>query len=387
MESVRIGIVGMGNMGSSHARYLRQGDISRCTLTAVCDTISERIEPFRNTDIKTYTDSKELIRSGEVDAVLIATPHYDHTTIGIDAFEQGLHVLVEKPISVHKADCERLISAYEAAGDRIFGAMFQMRTEPVYQRIKALIDNGELGDIQRTSWIVTSWFRSNIYYASGGCRATWKGEGGGVLLNQCPHNLDLFQWFCGMPTKVRAFCGFGKYHPIEVEDEVTAYFEYPNGATGTFVTSTGEAPGSDRLEIAGDRGRLLYENGKLTFIRNEIRTSDYTKTTTEPFGRPPVWHVDIPITGPRGGHAVITQNFVDAILDGKPVLAPAVEGIHSIEIANAMLYSAITDTTVELPLDGVAYEAHLKKLIAESTFKKDTVDAPGPSSDMAKSFR
>ncbi len=247
MKKVRLGIIGVGGMGLYHARYLLDGKVDRCELTAVCDVDPARLQQFdKHAGIKQFTDSRTLIRSGKVDAVLIATPHYSHTTIGIDAFKNGLHVLVEKPISVHKADCERLIAAHTDK-KLVFAAMFMLRTSPLYKNVKRLLDDGEVGRLTRVSWLVTSWFRTETYYASGGWRATWKGEGGGVLLNQCPHNLDLLQWFCGMPSRVRGFCSFGKYHDIEVEDEVTAYLEYPNGATGVFVTTTGEAPGTDRL--------------------------------------------------------------------------------------------------------------------------------------------
>jgi len=383
MKSVRLGIIGVGGMGSSHANYLHKGEVGRCELRAVCDIDPDRLKPFK--DLKTFTDSRKLIRSGEVDAVLIATPHYFHTTIGIDALDNGLHVLTEKPISVHKADCERLIAAHKRNPKQVFAAMFQLRTVPVYKRIKKLIADGELGRIERTSWIVTAWYRTEAYYASGGWRATWKGEGGGVLLNQCPHNLDLFQWIAGMPCRVRATCNFGKYHDIEVEDEVTAYLEYRNGATGMFVASTGEAPGTDRLEIAGDRGKLVYEDGKLDFLRNEVSARKFSKTAKGSFDRPEAWNIEIPVRDARNGHSVVTQNFVDAVLDGALLIAPAEEGIHSVELATAMIYSSLTDKTVELPLDGKAYERKLKQLIAKSTFKKKGVRQV--QSDMSKSFR
>ena len=232
---VRMGIIGVGGMGRYHASLIRENELPRCRLTAVSDTDSRALEKWDG--VKTFADSRELIRSGEVDAVLIATPHYAHTTIGIDALEQGLHVLVEKPISAHKNDCEKLIAAHT---DKrlVFAAMFNQRTDPHYNRIKKLIDDGELGALQRVNWIITEWFRTEAYYASDKWRATWKGEGGGVLLNQCPHNLDVWQWICGVPKRVRAFCAFGKYHDIEVEDDVTAYVEYENGATGHFITTT-----------------------------------------------------------------------------------------------------------------------------------------------------
>ncbi len=344
-----------------------------------------RLEKFKGEDLKLYDDSAKLIRSGEVDAVIIATPHYAHTTVGIDAFENGVHVLVEKPISVHKADCERLIAAYKKSKDLKFSAMFQMRTRPVWKKIKALIDSGELGEIVRTNWIITGWFRSQSYYDSGGWRATWKGEGGGVLLNQCPHNLDLFQWLCGLPVRVQAFCGFGKYHDIETEDDVTAYFEYANGATGVFIASTGEAPGSERLEIAGDRGKIVLEDGKIKFTRTEVSVKEFTKTDPGRFRRPEVWNIDVPFPDEKSGHYMITQNFVNAILDGEPLIAPAEEGIHSVEFANAMLYSAWTGKPCDVPIDAAAYAEKLSELAAgskfEKTVKKSTED------DFAKSFR
>ena len=219
MNKVRIGIVGLGNMGRFHADYLLKGEVQNAVLTAVSDTFTRNLDFYRG-KVAVFEDCSQMIRSGMIDAIIIATPHYLHTVLGIDALENGLHVLTEKPISVHKADCERLIAAHQKPG-QIFAAMFQLRTDPKFAKIKHLIDSGELGQIVRINWINTDWFRTEAYYASGGWRATWKGEGGGVLLNQCPHNLDLMQWFFGMPSKVRGFCQLGRYHDIEVEDEET----------------------------------------------------------------------------------------------------------------------------------------------------------------------
>lgn len=383
MDKVRIGIVGVGGMGSHHAGYLSRGEVKGAELVAVCDIDESKLGRWEG--VRDFTDSRELIRSGLVDAVIIATPHYDHTTVGIDAFQQGLHVLTEKPISVHKADCERLIAAHKASSDKVFSAMFQMRTANLYKKVKKLIDSGEIGEISRVAWIVSDWFRTEAYYASGGWRASWSGEGGGVLLNQCPHNLDLMQWFFGMPSKVRAFCKFGAKHDIEVEDEVTAYLEYPNGATGVFITTTGEAPGTNRLEIAGDRGRLVIEGGAIKFTRNEMLASEFRVTSKQSFAVPEVWHVEIPFRAGGGKHIEITQNFVDAILSGSELIAPAEEGIKSVELANCMLYSAWTDATVNLPLDSAAYEAALKERIASSRYVKKTEDIGGQ--DMNASFK
>ena len=382
MEKVRIGIVGLGNMGRFHADYLLKGEVTRAELTAVSDAFEKGLEPYKG-KVETFLRCDEMIRSGKIDALIIATPHYFHTLQGIDALEQGLHVLTEKPISVHKADCERLIAAHKKPG-QVFAAMFQLRTDPKFEKIKKLISTGELGEIVRVNWINTDWFRTEAYYASGGWRATWKGEGGGVLLNQCPHNLDLLQWFCGMPSKVRGFCQIGKYHDIEVEDNVTAYLEYPNGATGVFVTSTGEAPGTNRLEIAGTRGRLVFENGKITFTRNEQDMKKFCEESKIGFAKPEVWEINIPYENTGAQHKRITQNFVDAILDGKPLIAPAEEGIHSVELANSILYSSLTNQTIELPLDSAAYEAKLKDLIVHSTHVKKVREVD--SGDFSKSF-
>jgi predicted dehydrogenase len=381
MNKVRIGIVGLGNMGKFHADYLLNQKVSRAELTAVSDAIPAHLERYQS--LATFGRSEDMIRSGLVDAVMIATPHYLHTTIGIDALERGLHVLVEKPISVHKADCERLLAAHQDP-KLVFAAMFQLRTDGKFKRLKQLVSNGELGELFRVSWIISDWYRTEAYYASGGWRATWKGEGGGVLLNQCPHNLDLMQWICGRPSKVRGFCQLGRYHDIEVEDNVTAYLEWPNGATGVFITSTGEAPGTNRFEICGDRGKLVLEQGKIAFTRNEIPMREFSRTAKAGFARPEVWNIEVPYEGASPQHHEITQNFVDAILDGKPLIAPAAEGIYSVEMANAILYSALINDTVLLPLDGQAYERKLNQLIAESKFQKKAVQAT--AEDFTKSF-
>ncbi|AIE86857.1 Gfo/Idh/MocA family protein [Fimbriimonas ginsengisoli] len=376
---VRLGVVGLGNMGSGHVAQMSK--VQRCELTAVCDIDEAKLAKYPQ--FKQFGDSREMIRSGDIDAVLIAVPHYDHTTIAIDAFENGVHVLTEKPVAVHKADAQRMIDAH-AKTNLVFGAMFNQRTDPHYQEIRRVVRSGELGEIQRTNWIITNWFRTATYYASGGWRATWRGEGGGVLLNQCPHNLDLFQWICGMPSRVRAYCGWGKYHDIEVEDEVTAYLEYPNGATGVFVTTTGEAPGTNRLEIVGDRGKLVYEDGKILFTRTNQSVREVLETSPESFASVPTSVTEIEVDGYGGQHVEMVQNFVDAILDGKPLLAPAPEGIHSVELANAMLFSAWTDRTIDIPLDAAAYEAALKEHIATSRYEKKAVVAA--EVDLSKSW-
>jgi predicted dehydrogenase len=384
MNKVKIAVVGIGNIGTLHLRNIENEP--KVELTAVCDIVPEKADAAAaKYGVKAYYDSDALLVDKVCDAVIIGTPHYDHTTIGIAAMDAGHHVLVEKPISVHKADAERLIAAHKRNPETVFAAMFNQRTDPYYQKIRHIVTSGELGKLLRVNWIITSWFRTQTYYDSGGWRATWGGEGGGVLLNQCPHNLDLLQWITGMPTKVRGFCDIGKRHNIEVEDEVTAFLEYPEGCTGLFVTSTGEAPGTNRLEIAGDQGKLVYENSKITYIRNEIPATEFLQTSEESFARPPVWHVEIPVSGGHGRqHAGILENFADAILMDAPLIAPAEEGLHSVELANAMLYSSLQGEPVAMPLDAEAYEAKLQELIASSTFKKDVKE--GAPANMEASF-
>ncbi len=382
MHKVRLGLIGLGNMGKFHAAYLMQGKVQRCELTSVASSSPEKLAAFPA--LRHFSSGQELIASGLVDAVLICTPHYQHTTLGVAAFERGLHVLVEKPIAVHLADADRLIDASLKA-DRRLAAMFQLRVEPRYLKVKQLIESGELGAIVRFNWIITDWFRTEAYYGSGGWRATWRGEGGGALLNQCPHQLDLLCWWLGLPQRVRGFCQFGRYHQIEVEDNVTVYFDYDSGASGVFITSTGEAPGTNRCEIAGEKGKIVLENGKLLFTRNEVAMSDFSRTAASGFARPGVWNVEIPAEPHAAPHAAVTQNFVDSILDGVPLIATGADAVGSVHLANAALYSSWTGADVRPPLDAGAYAEALKKKVEESTFTKAPTIAI-TQDDFTKSF-
>jgi predicted dehydrogenase len=385
MEDVRIGIVGLGNMGKTHRANLRAGKVRGLRLTAICGNAASLPEPVEGE--AQFTDVDLMIASGAIDAILIATPHYSHTTIGIAALKAGLHVMVEKPLSVHKADCERLIAAHQGGG-QVFAAMFQLRTDPLYKQLKSLIADGELGHIRRILWDCTDWFRTETYYASGGWRATWKGEGGGVLLNQCPHNLDLYQWLFGLPDEVTGFCQFGRYHDIEVEDDVTAYFRYQNGTHATFITSTGEAPGKNLLQITGEKGMLTVDGRRLTFQRNRVPMSQFSQETSAGFAKPENWTIEIPVEAGASSHVEVLQNFADAILHGTPLIAPAAEGLRSIELANSILLSTWKNQAVTLPMDGNDYEARLQHLIATSTHVKKPRDPKKISTDdFAKSFK
>jgi predicted dehydrogenase len=383
MDKVRIGIVGLGNIGQHHLGYLSANKVSRAELVAVADAVPAKLEQYKA--FKTFTDPEELFRSGLVDAVIIATPHFQHTTLGIAALKAGLHVMVEKPISAHKADAERLLAAHQQHPNLVFAGMFQLRAHPRYLKLRQLLEQGQLGRLVRMSWIMTDWFRTEAYYASGGWRATWKGEGGGVLLNQCLHNLDVLQWLLGMPARVRGFCQLGRFHQIEVEDNVSAYLEYHDGATGTFVSSTGEAPGTNRFELVGTKGKLLLEADRLSFTRNEVDMLEFSRTARLGFAKPEVWNIEIPFGTCANPHAVLMQNFVNAILEGEPLIAPGAEGIHSVELANVMLYSSLLGQTVELPLDSSAYETQLNQLIAGSKGEKKVVEVS--NEDFTQGFR
>jgi predicted dehydrogenase len=256
-----------------------------------------------------------------------------------------------------------------------YGIMFQMRTVPQHKKIKEILDTGVLGELKRIVWIVTNWYRSQSYYDSGGWRATWSGEGGGVLINQCPHNLDLWQWFFGLPERIRGFCEFGKYRDIEVEDDVTAYMEYKNGATGILMTTTGETPGTNRLEISGDNGKLIYEGGRIVLYRNETPESEFNRTYTGGFGQPDCEKSEVEITETGGGdHRSITQNVVNNILAKEPLIAPATEGIKSLTISNSIYLSAWIDSWVNLPIDKDLYFEELKKRINSSKSKENIVE-------------
>jgi len=376
MDKVRIGVVGIGNMGSSHAKQLFEGLVKNACLVAVCDKKQERLDWAKEQfgkDIKTYLSFDDITADKEIDGLIIATPHYDHPVMGIKTLGSGKHVLVEKPIGVY-TKAVRELNEVAQKSDKVFTIMYNQRTNPVYQKVRDLVKGGEVGEIQRVIWVITDWFRTQFYYNSGGWRASWEGEGGGVLLNQCPHNIDLMQWICGMPKRVRSFCDYGKYHDIEVEDDVTAYLEYENGATGVFITSTGEAPGTNRLEISGDKGKLVVEKGEITFYRNIENTSDFLANSKEGFEKPENWECKIPVKGEFTAHVGIMQYFTDRILEGKEQISPGEEGINGLTVSNAIHLSSWTHDWVDIPFDEDKYYEILQEKIANSTAKKSAED-------------
>ena len=381
-ETVKVGIVGIGNMGSAHAKSIFSGNIKGMELAAVCDIAeSKRLWADENLPgVPCYEDYKEMIDSGVCDTVIVATPHYFHSPIAIYAFEKGKNVLTEKPAGVYTKQVEEMNAAAKKSG-KVFGIMYNQRTNPKFQKMREIVQSGELGELKRCIWIITNWYRTQAYYDSGTWRATWAGEGGGVLLNQCPHNLDLLQWICGLPCRVRAFCHNGKWHQIEVEDDVTAYLEFPNGATGVFVTTTADAPGTNRFEITLERGKLVAEHDKLTFFELEQSERDFCFTATGGFEQPAGHEVTIELDGKNPQHVGVLNAFAGAILRGEPLVANGTEGIRGLELSNAMHLSSWTDQTVTLPIDEALFLEKLNEHRKASKVKTEVTEATFDTSD------
>lgn len=368
----RIGIIGIGGIGSAHVNHFLEGEIPHAGITALCDIDPKHLYRFKDkldSNTQYFESASALIHSGTVDGVIIATPHYDHPPIAIEAFQAGLHVLCEKPAGVYTKNVRQMNEAAEKSG-KAFQINFTLRTYEAYKKIKELLDHQEIGNLKRIVWLITTWYRTQAYYNSGGWRATWAGEGGGTLINQNPHQLDLMQWFAGMPDRVWSSCYFGKNRDIEVEDEVTAYFEYPNGAVGLYMTSVSEFPGTNRLEIAGDRGKLVYEDGRITLYKTEISEPEYNQEGSHKSGPIPmnVTTFEIPDGDAGVGRVEIINNWIDAALNNAPLIAPGYEGIKSLEITNALYLSSWNQEWVTLPIDEDTYYEKLQEKIKNSSF-------------------
>jgi len=381
MSDLRLGVIGLGNIGQQHIKHIQSNEVKACVITALASRSKSSLAD--EIGATHFTDYRQLIDSGLCDAVLTATPTMNHLEMGLYALNKGLHVLMEKPLGLSIAQGNELLAA--ASSEQVFGLMLNQRVAPVFAKMKDVIDAGLLGKLQRTHWTMTNWFRPEVYFQVSDWRATWYGEGGGLLLNQCIHNIDIFQWLTGMPVAVNGFCGFGKYHNIEVEDEATAYFEYENGATGVFVGSTGEAPGVNRLDIVGDKGMLSFDGEKLLLTENSPSTSEFNKTTTDMFGQPDNYQVDITPTKTVNQHAIVINNFVQAILNQEALIAPAEQGIDSLSIANAILWSAWSKERVSFPLDSNGYQMALNEKLGKSVLReKSDIKA---NIDMEASYR
>lgn len=384
MNKVKLGIIGVGNMGSGHCINIMNGECPEIELVAIADRKESRRQWAEETlpkSVSIFTEGAELISTADVDAVLIAVPHYQHPILAIEAFNKGLNVMCEKPAGVYTKAVREMNAAAEKSG-KVFGMMFNQRTNCVYRKMHELVHGGELGEIRRVNWIITDWYRTQAYYDSGAWRATWAGEGGGVLLNQCPHNLDLIQWICGMPNKVQAFLHEGKWHNIEVEDDVTAYLEYPNGATGVFITTTGDAPGTNRFEITLDGGKLVCENDKLTLYKLSEKISSHLVSCKQGFEKPECVVSEVETDGKNPQHIGVLNAFAANILRGEPLIAQGYEGINGLTLSNAMHLSSWLGHAVDIPFDEDIFLAELNKRRASSRLK----DVEEITFDTSKSY-
>ena len=386
IHPIRFGIIGMGNMGTSHAKSFTAGKIRGMRLTAVADIQPEKLVWSKENLpwVKRFTSATELIESKEVDAVIICTPHYAHPELVIECLRNGLDVVSEKPAGVYTKQV-REMNDFANNQDKTFAMMFNQRTNCVYRKIKEMVDSKAYGEIRRVNWIITDWYRTQAYYNSGGWRATWVGEGGGVLLNQSPHQLDLWQWICGMPSKIRAFCHEGKWHDVEIEDDVTIYAEYPNGATGVFITTTGDYPGSNRLEITMEKAKIVCEKGeKITLYELEESLTENIATCENGFASIAYKEIEVETDGINDQHPGVLNAFADHILYGTPLVAEGTEGINGLMISNAAHYSSWTGETVSLPIDEDKFYELLMAKVASSKAKEDIVSVV--NEDMSSTY-
>ena len=353
MCKVKLGVIGIGGMGSGHVNNILSGKCPEIEVAAVADRRASRREWAEKTlpGVQIFAEGKDLIAAGICDAVLIATPHYQHPVLAKDAMQHGLHVMCEKPAGVYTLQVREMIAEADQHPQLTFAMMFNQRTNCVYRKMKEMIDAGEIGEMKRMSWLITDWYRTQFYYDSGAWRATWAGEGGGVLLNQCPHQLDLLQWLCGLPVKVHAKLHEGKWHDIEVEDDVTAYLEFENGATGVFVTTTGDAPGTNRLEISGTKGKLVCDYSGLTFTKLAADEREWCATCKEGFKKPDCETITVETDGRNEQHPEVLNRFAAHILRGEALVADGREGLRGLMLSNAMHLSAWENREVELPID------------------------------------
>jgi len=372
MKRIKLGIIGVGNMGSGHARNVLEGKCPELELTAVADINPDRLEWARENlsdRLTCFPGAAAMLESGLVEACIIAVPHYDHAALAIRCMEKGVHVMVEKPAGVYTRQAREMNEAAARHPEVVFGMMFNQRTNCVYRKLRELVHSGEYGNLRRANWIVTHWYRPQCYYDSGDWRATWAGEGGGVLLNQCPHQLDLWQWICGMPKSVQAHMRFGQWHDIEVEDDVTAYMAFENGASGVFIASTGDAHGTNRLEIQMDKARFIVEDDRLSMLEFDVSEPEWTRTNRAPFATMPAREVEVQTDGQNPQHVGVLNAWAGAILRGEPLVARGEEGLNGLMLSNAMHLSAFLGRKVELPIDEALYYEELMKRVAASRRK------------------
>ena len=372
-EKVKLGIIGIGNQGSTYARRLvRENWVPEIEVAAIADINPARLDWARENvspDIAYFEDAIAMLDSGLIEACVISIPHYDHPRYAMECFRRGIHVMCEKPAGVYTQQVREMNAEAEKHPGVVFAMMFNQRTNCVYRKMRELVQSGKYGRVRRANWLITNWYRSQYYYDSGDWRATWSGEGGGVLLNQCPHQLDLWQWILGMPKKVQSFMRYGQWHDIEVEDDVTTYMEYEDGHTGVFITSTGDPHGSNRFEVQMDGAQLVCEHDRLYLMELDQLEQDWTKTNTQPFGSVPGKEIEVETDGLNPQHQGVFAAFAGAILRGEPLVAGGAEGINGLTLSNAMHLSAFLGRPVEIPFDEKLYYDELMKRVAVSRRK------------------
>ena len=377
---MKTAVVGVGNMGSKYASLIFDGKIAGMELAALTrmrSPYSEMLKAAVDSGIPVFDSADEIfgaVEKGdlELDAVVIATPHISHEDIAVKAFAHGLNVLTDKPAGVYSRQARNMDEAALRSG-KVFSIVFNQRTLPVYKKLKEILDSGKYGGLKRVNWIVTDWYRPEKYYTSSSWHATWKKDGGGVLLNQAPHNLDMIQWLFGMPVRVQGFCKEGHFHNIEVEDDVTAYLEWDNGATGVFITSTGEAPGSNRLEISLEEATIICENGKLrvgeTFPEMRKKEPEYRDESTEYFKKIKGTWSEYVFDKENAPYEIVLQSFSDECNGTGMSIAHGSEGRKSLMISNAIYLSSWEKKMIDIPAFGsdreLEFEQEYEKLLEE----------------------
>lgn len=375
-KKIRLGIIGLGAEGGMYANFLQEGRVENMEIGAICDILPEKKEKADEYGVPFYSDYKELITSGDVDAIVTTVPHYLHPEMGIFALENNIHALVEKPVGVYTKQANELIEFAKTKPELKFGVFFNQRTNQLYKDLKDIMDSGELGKLRHTSWIITTWWRPQGYYNQSDWRATWGGEGGGVLVNQAPHQLDLWQWICGTPEKVFARNAYGFRRDIAVEDEVHALVSFPDGASGAFITCTHDLIGTDRLEILCDKGKIVVDDSnKVTISRlveNEevlskgMDMEDVKKLFTGQLDMDQYVSVETKEYESVWGeqHCDVMRNFAAAINGEEELLAPGSDGIYGVQLANGIHLSSWTGKEIDLVnFDEETYLEELNKRI------------------------
>ena len=382
-DQVRMGIVGLGAQGGFYATLIDGGRVPRTVIGAICDIdpAKRALAAERYPGVPVYDSYEEMLASGDVDAVVTCVPHFLHPEMGIQAVQRGIHALVEKPAGVYSKQVRQLNEFADSHPETTFAIMFNQRTNPLYRDLKALLDSGELGGLRRWTWTITTWWRPQGYYNQSEWRATWGGEGGGVLVNQAPHQIDLSQWMLGLPKRVYAKLAFGFRRDIAVEDEVVAVYDYGDGVTGTFITCTHDIAGTDRLEILLDKGKIVVENSKTVtvtrLVDDEKKLSDEMTMddvrqifmggdlvsrllTTDTKTYESVWGQQ---------HADVLTNFTDHVLDGTPLITDGQDGINGVRLANSIHLSSWLGEEVDVAHDEDLYLEELnRRIVGEGKF-------------------